>query len=135
MSDRQLVKEIITTETEKYTEEGKVKEKVKETREKIYSYDKIEDYDKVDKVIDKSEPKKEEGKKDDLVKQAAQAIENKNPQAQQPAATPQPTIPQPPVSPAFQPTPTTPYMPQQYNVLTRNPVVEKPTFPWENKQS
>ena len=130
MSDRELVKEIITTETEKYTDEGKVKERVKETREKIYSYDKVENYDKVDKIIDKSEPKKEEEKKEDLVKQAAQAIENKNPQAQQPAATPQP-----PVSPAFQPTATAPYMPQQYNVLTRNPVVEKPTFPWENKQS
>ena len=132
MSDRELVKEIITTETEKYTDEGKVKEKVKETREKIYSYDKVENYDKVDKVIDKSEPKKEEGEKEDLVKQAAQAIENKSPQVQQPAATPQPAVP---VSPAFQPTATTPYMPQQYNVLARNPVVEKPTFPWENKQS
>ena len=135
MSDRELVKEIITTETEKYTDEGKVKERVKETREKIYSYDKVENYDKVDKIIDKSEPKKEEEKKEDLVKQAAQAIENKKPQAQQPATTPQPTVPQPPVSPAFQPTPVAPYMPQQYNVLARNPVVEKPTFPWENKQS
>ena len=135
MSDRELVKEIITTETERYTDEGKVKEKVKETREKIYSYDKVEDYDKVDKVIDKSEPKKEEEKSgEDLVKQAAQAIKDKSSQ-EQPVVSPQPAIPQPPVSPAFQPTATAPYMPQQYNVLARNPVVEKPTFPWENKQS
>ena len=35
--DRKLVKEIITTETEKFTEDGNIKERVKEIKEKIYS--------------------------------------------------------------------------------------------------
>lgn len=37
MDNKSLVKEVITTETEKYGENGKIKEKVRETREKIYS--------------------------------------------------------------------------------------------------
>ena len=39
--DRKLVKEIITTETEKFTEDGNIKERVKEIKEKIYSTEAI----------------------------------------------------------------------------------------------
>lgn len=74
--DRKLVKEIITTETEKFTEEGKIKERVKETKEKIYS----EDFTK--KELDEAkeevvEPTTEQSK-EELIKTVAEGLDKKN---------------------------------------------------------
>lgn len=111
--DRKLVKEIITTETEKFTEDGNIKERVKEIKEKIYSTEAInaEEVEVVEETPQpQTEPPKEEKKEDnqDLIKEAAKAIESHNTQT--------PTQPQQPPQPPQQP----PYMPpNNYNVLNR----------------
>lgn len=126
--DRKLVKEIITTETEKFTEDGNIKERVKEIKEKIYSTEAI-NADEVEVVEatpqPQTEPPKEEKKEDnqDLIKEAAKAIESHNTQT--------PTQPQQPPQPPQQP----PYMPpNNYNVLNRTtpmPMGQPVKFPWE----
>ena len=119
--DRKLVKEIITTETEKFTEDGNIKERVKEIKEKIYSTEAI-NADEVEVVEatpqPQTEPPKEEKKEDnqELIKEAAKAIESHNTQT-----TTQP--PQPPYMP-----------PNNYNVLNRTtpmPMGQPVKFPWE----
>ena len=119
--DRKLVKEIITTETEKFTEDGNIKERVKEIKEKIYSTEAInaEEVEVVEATPQpQAEPPKEEKKEDnqDLIKEAAKAIESHNTQT--------PTPPQQP-----------PYMPpNNYNVLNRTtpmPMGQPVKFPWE----
>ena len=108
--DRKLVKEIITTETEKFTEDGNIKERVKEIKEKIYSTEAInaEEVEVVEATPQpQTEPPKEEKKEDnqDLIKEAAKAIESHNTQT--------PTQPQqPPQQPPYMP-------PNNYNVLNR----------------
>ena len=108
--DRKLVKEIITTETEKFTEDGNIKERVKEIKEKIYSTEAInaEEVEVVEETPQpQTEPPKEEKKEDnqDLIKEAAKAIESHNTQT--------PTQPQqPPQQPPYMP-------PNNYNVLNR----------------
>ena len=123
--DRKLVKEIITTETEKFTEDGNIKERVKEIKEKIYSTEAInaEEVEVVEATPQpQTEPPKEEKKEDnqDLIKEAAKAIESHNTQT--------PTQPQ---QPPQQP----PYMPRHnYNVLNRTtpmPMGQPVKFPWE----
>ena len=91
--DRKLVKEIITTETEKFTEDGNIKERVKEIKEKIYSTEAInaEEVEVVEATPQpQTEPPKEEKKEDnqDLIKEAAKAIESHN--TQTPTQTQQP---------------------------------------------
>lgn len=123
--DRKLVKEIITTETEKFTEDGNIKERVKEIKEKIYSTEAI-NADEVEVVEatpqPQTEPPKEEKKEDnqDLIKEAAKAIESHNAQT--------PTQPQqPPQQPPYMP-------PNNYNVLNRTtpmPMGQPVKFPWE----
>lgn len=121
--DRKLVKEIITTETEKFTEDGNIKERVKEIKEKIYSTEAInaEEVEVVEATPQpQTEPPKEEKKEDnqDLIKEAAKAIESHNTQ----------TSTQPPYMP-----------PNNYNVLNRTtpmpmgqPTMPQPVkFPWE----
>ena len=104
--DRKLVKEIITTETEKFTEDGNIKERVREIKEKIYSTEAIntEEVEVVEATPQpQTEPPKEEKKEDnqELIKEAAKAIESHNTQT--------PTQPQQP-----------PYIPpNNYNVLNR----------------
>ena len=120
--DRKLVKEIITTETEKFTEDGNIKERVKEIKEKIYSTEAInaEEVEVVEATPQpQTEPPKEEKKEDnqDLIKEAAKAIESHNTQI--PIQTQQP--PQQP-----------PYMPpNNYNVLNRTTPMPmgQPTMP------
>ena len=108
--DRKLVKEIITTETEKFTEDGNIKERVKEIKEKIYSTEAInaEEVEVVEATPQpQTEPPKEEKKENnqDLIKEAAKAIESHNTQT--------PTQPQqPPQQPPYMP-------PNNYNVLNR----------------
>lgn len=108
--DRKLVKEIITTETEKFTEDGNIKERVKEIKEKIYSTEAInaEEVEVVEATPQpQTEPPKEEKKEDnqELIKEAAKAIESHNTQT--------PTQPQqPPQQPPYMP-------PNNYNVLNR----------------
>ena len=123
--DRKLVKEIITTETEKFTEDGNIKERVKEIKEKIYSTEAInaEEVEVVEATPQpQTEPPKEEKKEDnqDLIKEAAKAIESHNTQT-----------PTPPQQPPQQP----PYMPpNNYNVLNRTtpmPMGQPVKFPWE----
>ena len=123
--DRKLVKEIITTETEKFTEDGNIKERVKEIKEKIYSTEAI-NADEVEVVEatpqPQTEPPKEEKKEDnqDLIKEAAKAIESHNTQ------TPTQTQ-QPPQQPPYMP-------PNNYNVLNRTtpmPMGQPVKFPWE----
>ena len=104
--DRKLVKEIITTETEKFTEDGNIKERVKEIKEKIYSTEAInaEEVEVVEATPQpQTEPPKEEKKEDnqDLIKEAAKVIDNNNAQNSTPPQQP-------------------PYMPpNNYNVLNR----------------
>ena len=120
--DRKLVKEIITTETEKFTEDGNIKERVKEIKEKIYSTEAInaEEVEVVEATPQpQTEPPKEEKKEDnqDLIKEAAKAIESHNTQT-----------PTPPQQPPQQP----PYMPpNNYNVLNRTTPMPmgQPTMP------
>ena len=105
--DRKLVKEIITTETEKFTEDGNIKERVKEIKEKIYSTEAInaEEVEVIEATPQpQTEPPKEEKKEDnqDLIKEAAKAIESHNTQ----------TPTQPPQQPPYMP-------PNNYNVLNR----------------
>ena len=123
--DRKLVKEIITTETEKFTEDGNIKERVKEIKEKIYSTEAInaEEVEVVEATPQsQTEPPKEEKKEDnqDLIKEAAKAIESHNTQT--------PTQPQqPPQQPPYMP-------PNNYNVLNRTtpmPMGQPVKFPWE----
>lgn len=123
--DRKLVKEIITTETEKFTEDGNIKERVKEIKEKIYSTEAInaEEVEVVEETPQpQTEPPKEEKKEDnqDLIKEAAKAIESHNTQT--------PTQPQqPPQQPPYMP-------PNNYNVLNRTtpmPMGQPVKFPWE----
>lgn len=123
--DRKLVKEIITTETEKFTEDGNIKERVKEIKEKIYSTEAInaEEVEVVEATPQpQTEPPKEEKKEDnqDLIKEAAKAIESHNTQ------TPTQTQ-QPPQQPPYMP-------PNNYNVLNRTtpmPMGQPVKFPWE----
>ena len=123
--DRKLVKEIITTETEKFTEDGNIKERVKEIKEKIYSTEAInaEEVEVVEATPQpQTEPPKEEKKEDnqDLIKEAAKAIESHNTQ------TPTQTQ-QPPQQPPYMP-------PNNYNVLNRPtpmPMGQPVKFPWE----
>ena len=119
--DRKLVKEIITTETEKFTEDGNIKERVKEIKEKIYSTEAInaEEVEVVEATPQpQAEPPKEEKKEDkqELIKEAAKVIDNNN--AQNSTQPPQP-----------------PYMPpNNYNVLNRTtpmPMGQPVKFPWE----
>lgn len=114
--DRKLVKEIITTETEKFTEDGNIKERVKEIKEKIYSTEAInaEEVEVVEATPQpQAEPPKEEKKEDkqELIKEAAKVIDN-NAQNSTP-----------------------PYMPpNNYNVLNRTtpmPMGQPVKFPWE----
>ena len=104
--DRKLVKEIITTETEKFTEDGNIKERVKEIKEKIYSTEAInaEEVEVVEATPQpQTEPPKEEKKEDnqELIKEAAKVIDNNNAQNSMPPQQP-------------------PYMPpNNYNVLNR----------------
>ena len=123
--DRKLVKEIITTETEKFTGDGNIKERVKEIKEKIYSTEAInaEEVEVVEATPQpQTEPPKEEKKEDnqDLIKEAAKAIESHNTQT--------PTQPQqPPQQPPYMP-------PNNYNVLNRTtpmPMGQPVKFPWE----
>ena len=123
--DRKLVKEIITTETEKFTEDGNIKERVKEIKEKIYSTEAInaEEVEVVEATPQpQTESPKEEKKEDnqDLIKEAAKAIESHNTQT--------PTQPQqPPQQPPYMP-------PNNYNVLNRTtpmPMGQPVKFPWE----
>ena len=119
--DRKLVKEIITTETEKFTEDGNIKERVKEIKEKIYSTEAInaEEVEVVEATPQpQTEPPKEEKKEDnqDLIKEAAKAIESHNTQT--------PTQPQQPPQPPYMP-------PNNYNVLNRTTPMPmgQPTMP------
>ena len=122
--DRKLVKEIITTETEKFTEDGNIKERVKEIKEKIYSTEAInaEEVEVVEATPQpQAEPPKEEKKEDnqDLIKEAAKAIESHNTQTS--------TQPQQPPQPPYMP-------PNNYNVLNRTtpmPMGQPVKFPWE----
>lgn len=124
--DRKLVKEIITTETEKFTEDGNIKERVKEIKEKIYSTEAInaEEVEVVEATPQpQTEPPKEEKKEDnqDLIKEAAKAIESHN--TQTPTQPPQQSPQQPPYMP-----------PNNYNVLNRTtpmPMGQPVKFPWE----
>ena len=104
--DRKLVKEIITTETEKFTEDGNIKERVKEIKEKIYSTEAINAEEaEVEEATPQpqAEPPKEEKKEDkqELIKEAAKVIDNNKAQNSMPPQQP-PYIP-----------------PNNYNVLNR----------------
>lgn len=112
-----LAKEIITTTTEKYNEEGVIQEKITEVKERTFT-------------IEPKTPKKEEEskneedasensatpsvKQEDIVKAAQQVLQ----QQQKPVYTP---------TPAYQPQ-TIP----QYNVVGRQAsATSGTTFPWE----
>lgn len=145
MSEK-LVKETITTTTERYSDGGGIKEKIIETREKVYQSEfSDEDINKAKEKPSKKEKVKEEEKqvevevkqeektKEQLIQEVAKTIDNtKNNEGTTPVQ------PQPQPSPqnqqyGLQPPPG--YMPlgevPRYNVVTRG--VNPPAFPWENK--
>ena len=114
-----LIKEIITTTTERYGEEGSIKEKVTEKREKVYETNFSES--EMDNAEVVETPAVKETPKEELVKQAAATIDASKStpvQQSQPALPPQPQT----------------YAPQ-YNVVGRQssqPVQpQAPSFPWE----
>lgn len=118
-----LAKEIITTTTEKYNEEGVIQEKITEVKERTYT-------------VEPKTPKKEEEdndvsqggaadnsatpsiKQEDIVKAAQQVLQQQQQQQQTPIYTPTST---------YQ-SPTLP----QYNVVGRQTGgASGTTFPWE----
>ena len=133
MENKKLVKEIITTETEKFTEEGKIKERVKETREKIYSNahskkemdkakvvekDKSAKKEKVEeKVEEKPEPTKEE-----LIKSVAEGIDSRNKKEVEKVEPVQTPVPLNPMA-------TNSY--QAYLEATKASTAQATKFPWE----
>ncbi len=120
-----LIKEIITTTTERYGEEGSIREKVTETREKVYENKYSEKELSEAEVV---ETPQTDVSKEELIKKAAATMEANKESSTPPAQPPvQPPIPTPPVG--YQPTIQAP----QYNVVGRQP--QAPTqpapFPWE----
>lgn len=157
MSDK-LVKEITTTTTERYHENGSIREKITESKEKVYNYgfseQQIAEAEVKPSVAPAVEPariteplQEKKNETSDLIAAAAAAInskpENHEPipdeaqqQPQQQQQEPQYQQPSAPYSPYQQ------YQPQsQYNVVSRgNPpapgqsqLPNPPTFPWEKK--
>lgn len=123
--DKKLIKEIITTETEKFTDDGTIKERIKEIREKVYAdanafskkdVEEAEVVESEEKIEEKKEPTKEE-----LIAEAGNKLDNSNVEEQ--------------VQPQQNP-----YMPpNSYNVLNRTtpspmgPLNNQVKFPWEKQ--
>lgn len=150
MSEK-LVKEIVTTTTERYGDGGGIKEKIIETREKVYQSDFSDEEinkakerpsqkeDKKEKVVEEKKveiEKKQEETKDSLIQEAAKAIDNnKNDDMNKSQSTTnqQQIINQQGQQYGLQPPPG--YIPMgdvpRYNVVNRG--VNPPAFPWENK--
>ena len=129
MEGKKLVKEIITTETEKFTEEGKIKERVKETREKIYSngYSK-KDLDKAkvaEKEVPKDHPKEVVQTDEELIKAAAEKIDKEYKEEEAPK---QQIVETPPQPQAPVPNPYQAYIQAQTPVQAGQAA---PKFPWE----
>lgn len=123
---KNLVKEIITTETEKFTEDGKIKERVKETREKIY--EKITEKEEAEAQIEEaaSTPPPSAEEKEvtrTLVEDAAKAIDAKK---NEEVAKPNEAAGYNVVSR------TTPY-PMGGTINAAPTQFTPPVFPWENK--
>ena len=127
-----LVKEIITTTTERFHEDGTVRERVVESREKVYDNEysekeieeatEIQEEPKKEKVEPVQENKTiEEAPKqtqENLVKNAAASIDKKKGGEKQ--APPNGYAPVGAINPP------------QYNVVGRQvPTPQTPTFPWE----
>lgn len=107
MDKNELLKEIITTETEKFTEEGIIKERVKETREKFYSIVTEEELEQAktinqNAIVFAEEPKKEESiqkpesqkTQEELIKEVGQKLDSKPMEAQANATPSQSQPPQ-----------------------------------------
>lgn len=117
-----LTKEIITTTTEKYNEEGSIIEKITEAVEKFY-----------DKPVEEF---KQENKREDensLIQEVADSInvEMSEAEAAKVINSQLPTNPQPQrgVLP-----PQIPTVLPQYNVVGRQAASTSPAFPWEQSQ-
>lgn len=120
MGDK-LVKEIITTTTERFSDSGNIKEKITESREKIYSTNfsdkEIAEAKPVEKEEEPEAPK--EKAKEQLIQEAAKAIEKPKTQEQ-----PAPYVPWSPNTP--------PQSLPQYNVASRaTAAIPTTKFPWE----
>lgn len=126
--DKKLVKEIVTTETEKFTDDGTIKERIKEIREKVYSdanaFSKKEIEEAKEAETEEEDRTKEEESeakeptKEELIAEASNKINStQTEQSQQTAQNP--------------------YMPTStYNVLNRTtpqPMgpINQMKFPWE----
>lgn len=127
--DKKLVKEIITTETEKFTDDGTIKERIKEIREKVYADANAFSKEEIEKaeVEDKEEGKEEAAKpkeptKEELIAEASNKLdsEHQTPQTEQPLQQNNGYVP-----------------PNTYNVLNRTtpsamgPLNNQVKFPWE----
>lgn len=123
-----LVKEIVTTTTEKFHEDGALMERITEQREKIYDKRYTEQTEESVTMEENATEEKEttpEEKvettiQEELVKEAAANIDAQNPQNR--GMTP---------PPGYKPINSNAGLPQ-YNVVGRQgPTSQSPTFPWE----
>lgn len=129
MDNNKLIKEIITTTTERYGDNGNVKEKITESREKIYSTSYTEEEMNNAKVVEPSQsvetgeipPSSASPTKSTIsqeeIREAAAVIDAQS----KGHGKDNPFVPwQPPATP-------------QYNVTNRNTAEGAPTtkFPWE----
>lgn len=132
--DKKLVKEIITTETEKFTDDGTIKERIKEIREKVYadanafSKEEIEKAEVKEGEEAKGKDKEEDAKpkeatQEELIAEASNKLdaEHQSTQAGQPQQQNNGYVPPP----------------NTYNVLNRTmpspmgPINNQVKFPWE----
>lgn len=126
-----LVKEIVTTTTERFSEEGSLKEKITETKEKVYessfSEEEIQKAETKTKSPKKKNKQKAEKKNDDdLIAQAAKAIDAKN-KKEEPKAeikTPEPIA-------QIQPKPEATVSDFAKIFSNTNGGINPPKFPWE----
>lgn len=135
-----LVKETITTTTERFHDDGTVKERVVEQREKVYDNQYSEQEIQEATEIEETEPKAKEDNasekqeeevenplpKEDLVREAAAKIDKQKKNPPLPPGQPAPPTGYTPVG-AVSPLP-------QYNVVGRQSNTQTPTFPWEQPQ-
>lgn len=112
-----LAKEIITTTTEKYNEEGVIQEKITEVKERTYT-------------VEPKTPKKEEEDNDD-VSQGGAADNSATPSIKQEdiVKAAQQVLQQQQHTPVYTPTSTYQSPTPQYNVVGRQ--TGGTTFPWE----
>lgn len=137
-----LLKEIITSTIERFGENGSIKEKVTEVRERIYernlSNQEASQAEVVEEKTNNREVKEVEKSKEDLIAEAASAINMIEPAKPEEVVQQNPQEPLPTTQNPYGITPPEGYVPvaggpaPRYNVINRQ--VNSATFPWESNQ-